>query len=72
MALCLGESLIEKNGFDPKDQMERYCRWYREGYMSNKARGRGDNLFLDQKNALREHFFEICGHADWKQQDWRI
>jgi ADP-ribosyl-[dinitrogen reductase] hydrolase len=34
MALCLAESLIEKRGFDPKDQMDRYCRWWREGYLS--------------------------------------
>ena len=26
MALCLATSLLEKNGFDPKDQMDRYCR----------------------------------------------
>ncbi len=26
MALCLVTSLIERNGFDPHDQMERYCR----------------------------------------------
>ncbi|GAB5601795.1 ADP-ribosylglycohydrolase family protein [Thermus sp. FJN-A] len=32
-ALCLAESLLEK-GFDPKDQMDRYLRWYREGYRS--------------------------------------
>lgn len=35
MALCLAASLIEKNGFDPIDQLERYLRWYREGYMSS-------------------------------------
>ncbi|WP_457756025.1 ADP-ribosylglycohydrolase family protein [Thermodesulfatator indicus] len=35
MALCLAESLIEKGGFDPHDQMERYCRWYEEGYLSS-------------------------------------
>jgi ADP-ribosyl-[dinitrogen reductase] hydrolase len=35
MALCLAESLIEKRGFDPKDQMERYCRWWRKGYLSS-------------------------------------
>lgn len=34
MALCLAESLIEKQGFDPIDQLERYLRWYREGYLS--------------------------------------
>ena len=27
MALCLAASLVEKNGFDPIDQLERYCRW---------------------------------------------
>jgi ADP-ribosylglycohydrolase len=35
MALCLAESFIEKHGFDPKDQMDRYCRWWKEGYPSS-------------------------------------
>lgn len=35
MALCLAESLVEKQGFDPVDQLERYLRWYREGYWSS-------------------------------------
>lgn len=34
LALCLGLSLVEKNGFDPYDQIERYLKWYRFGYMS--------------------------------------
>src|SRR5258707_5054826 len=38
MALCLAESLIEKRGFDPKDQMDRYCRWHEEGYLSSNGR----------------------------------
>jgi ADP-ribosylglycohydrolase len=33
MALCLAESLVE-NGFDALDQMRRYVRWWREGYLS--------------------------------------
>ena len=36
MALCLAESLIERGGFDPIDQLERYRRWYREGHLSSK------------------------------------
>ncbi len=36
MALCLAESLAERGGFDPTDQLERYRRWYREGYLSSK------------------------------------
>ena len=35
MALCLAESLIEEQGFDPVDQLERYVRWYREGHLSS-------------------------------------
>ncbi len=35
LALCLAESLIEKQGFDVLDQMERYVRWYREGHLSS-------------------------------------
>ena len=38
MALCLAESLIEKKGFDPKDQMERYVRWWKEGHLSSTGR----------------------------------
>ena len=34
MALCLAASLTETGGFDPRDQVERYIRWWREGYMS--------------------------------------
>jgi ADP-ribosyl-[dinitrogen reductase] hydrolase len=32
MALCLGESLLECGGFDARDQMQRYCRWWREAH----------------------------------------
>ena len=38
MALCLATSLVEKNGFDAQDQMERYWRWYQEGYLSSIGR----------------------------------
>ena len=35
MALCLAESLLERSGFDPVDQLERYVRWYRNGHWSS-------------------------------------
>jgi ADP-ribosylglycohydrolase len=38
MALCLAESLIECRGFDPADQIRRYVRWYRTGYLSSTGR----------------------------------
>lgn len=37
MALCLGYSLLEKEGFDAADQMERYTKWMHEGYMSSNG-----------------------------------
>lgn len=35
MAVCLAESLIECDVFDPADQMRRYLRWLRHGYNSS-------------------------------------
>jgi ADP-ribosyl-[dinitrogen reductase] hydrolase len=34
MALCLAESLIACQGFDPTDQMNRYVDWWQNGYLS--------------------------------------
>ena len=38
MALCLAESLIARNGFDARDQMTLYTRWYLNGYLSSNGR----------------------------------
>lgn len=59
MALCLGESLLEC-GFDPADQLERYVRWYREGYLSSTGR------CFDIGNTVRQalHTFERTGRPD--------
>jgi ADP-ribosylglycohydrolase len=35
LALCLAESLVERQGFDLVDQLERYLRWYDTGYLSS-------------------------------------
>lgn len=35
MALCLGESLVDCQGFNPRDQMDRYVRWWKTGYRSS-------------------------------------
>lgn len=57
MALCLAESLIKCNGFSAADQMERYVRWYRDGYMSSKG------ICFDIGMTTRESLesFEITG-----------
>ena len=35
MALCLAESLLDRGGHDPDDQMRRYLLWRDEGYLSS-------------------------------------
>lgn len=37
MALCLAESLITCQDFNPVDQLQRYLRWYREGHLSSNG-----------------------------------
>lgn len=56
MALCLAESLVEK-GFDPYDQMTRYIKWYRQGYMS--CNGRCFDIGVTTRQALET--FERTG-----------
>jgi ADP-ribosylglycohydrolase len=34
MTLCLAESLLERSGFDPQDQVQRYARWQQQGHLS--------------------------------------
>lgn len=41
MALCLAESLLTCDGFDPLDQMLRYRRWVDEGHLSTRAHAFG-------------------------------
>jgi ADP-ribosylglycohydrolase len=48
MALCLAESLVERQGFDPIDQLDRYLKWYREGYLSSTGK------CFDIGNTVRE------------------
>jgi len=57
MALCLAESLIECGGFDPKDQMESYCRWWRHGHLSSN--GSCFDIGITVSGALRR--FETSG-----------
>ena len=38
MALCLADSLLTCEGFDARDQMDRYVRWWKESYLSSNGR----------------------------------
>lgn len=51
MALCLADSLIEKEGFDACDQLDKYLKWYSEGYNSSTGH------CFDIGNATRQALF---------------
>jgi len=38
MALCIAESLVICREFNARDQMERYVRWWKDGYLSSNGR----------------------------------
>jgi ADP-ribosyl-[dinitrogen reductase] hydrolase len=65
MALCLAESLITRQKFDPIDQLERYVRWYRDGHLSSNGR------YFDIGNTVRSALTRFeqthepnCGSTD--------
>lgn len=65
MALCLAESLIERQGFDPVDQLQRYLRWSTEGHLSSNG------LCFDIGATVSEALFKFeatgepyCGSTD--------
>ncbi len=53
MALCLADSLIEQEGFDAADQMDKYIDWYRNGY--NSSDGGCFDIGLTTRNALMRY-----------------
>lgn len=57
MALCLAESLVEREGFDPVDQLERYVRWWRHGYLSST----GEFFDIGGATSSALHSFEQTG-----------
>lgn len=38
MALCSAVSFCQHGSFNPQDQMERFTRWFRQGYLSSTGR----------------------------------
>jgi ADP-ribosyl-[dinitrogen reductase] hydrolase len=61
MGLCLAESLVERNGFDPADQLGRYLRWYREGYRSST--GQCFDIGNTVRKALERFAAEGCAQC---------
>lgn len=53
MALCLAESLHLQQDCDPADQMQRYVRWFQEGYWS--ATGSCFDIGIATRSALTRY-----------------
>jgi ADP-ribosylglycohydrolase len=58
MALCLADSLVATDRFDPADQLERYLRWQSAGYLS--ATGQCVGITASTARALAT--------ANWRRQ----
>jgi ADP-ribosyl-[dinitrogen reductase] hydrolase len=58
MALCLAESLLEREGFDARDQVARYRRWQQHGHLS--ATGQCVGITAATARAL--------AHSQWRRQ----
>jgi ADP-ribosylglycohydrolase len=54
MALCLADSLLEHPNFDPKDLLDRFCRWMEHG--ENTSTGRAIGIGQNTMNALGNYF----------------
>jgi ADP-ribosyl-[dinitrogen reductase] hydrolase len=58
MALCLAESLLERDGFDARDQVERYRRWQQQGHLSA----------TDQCVGITAGTARALAQAQWRRQ----
>lgn len=58
MALCLAESLLEREGFDERDQVARYRRWQQHGHLS--ATGQCVGITADLARSL--------ARSQWRRQ----
>jgi ADP-ribosylglycohydrolase len=63
MALCLAESLVECRGFDARDAMDRWVRWWRDGYWS--ATGECFDIGTGTAGALRRYRETGDPYAGW-------
>ena len=65
MALCLTESLLECQGFDPVDQLKRYVLWSQEGHLSSNGRCFDiGGTVLQALRRFRQTGEPFCGSTD--------
>ena len=65
MALCIAASLVETGAYDPRDQLARFVRWYRDGYLSSTGQcfdiGNQTLTALGEFEATGEPYRETAG-----------
>jgi ADP-ribosylglycohydrolase len=66
MALCLASSLIAQHDFNPYDQMVRYKRWYKKGFLSSTGK------CFDIGTTTRSSIEEFCRRQTILKQQFRI
>lgn len=59
MALCMVDSLIEKEKFDAEDIMQKFCNWQRKGYRSST--GKCFDIGNTTKSALMAYWMNPAG-----------
>ena len=70
MALCLADSLLDRNGFDARDQMEKYRRWQQQGYLSATGQCVGITASTARAIAMAQWRRQaLFGSHDPSQQD---
>jgi len=70
MALCLAESLLECEGVDPSDQVRRYQKWQREGYLSSTGQCVGITAAVSRALATAQFSGKpLAGSHDPARQD---
>jgi len=70
MTLCLADSLLERNVFDPRDQVERYYRWQQQGYLSSTGKSVGVTQSVSKALAMSQWRRQVfSGSHDPKQLD---
>ncbi len=57
MALCLAQSIVETQTFDPLDQLKRYLKWWKHGHLSSNG------ICFDIGNQTRNALDEFCRTA---------
>ncbi len=70
MALVLAESLLERGGFDARDQVERYARWQRAGHNSSTGQCVGISASVARALSTAQYKRQpFAGSHDPEQRD---